>query len=137
MTTQFDPISSNINFFRNLSRSLLDSSEEFLSWQIDSAQAFITRNSKQLKSALAEASDLSEPEQWPATMQNTLLNAFKLSQDYLLASTEYQLESMRQLQEQSVETQKTIAAALTEQFALGETLVTADQGQAQKRRLAA
>lgn len=137
MTPQFAPFTSNINLFRNLSSALLTGSAEFLSWQIDSTQAFITRSSQQLKAALSDLGSVQEPEQWPETMQNGLLKALKLSQDFLLASTEYQMESLRLLQAQSTETQKAIAEALNEQFAMVDASVQGDKSQPHKRRLVA
>lgn len=116
MNLQFDPLSRNINLFRNLSSTLLSGSEELMSWQIDSAQSFLTRGSQQLKAALADAGSAQEPAHWPETVQSGMRNAIRMTRDCLVATTDYQMEAMRLLQEQGAETQKLITAALNEQL---------------------
>lgn len=116
MNLQFDPLSRNINLFRNLSSTLLSGSEELMSWQIDSAQSFLTRGSQQLKAALADAGSAQEPAHWPETVQSGMRNAIRMTRDCLVATTDYQMEAMRLLHEQGAETQKLITAALNEQL---------------------
>lgn len=116
MDFQSDALSSNFDLFRNLSTSFLSSSEVFSSWQFDSIQALLTRNSQQLRTIWSDAGALQEPAKWPDAVQSGMRNAIKINRDYLIASTDYQMESMRLLQEMGTEMQQLITAAMNEQL---------------------
>lgn len=129
MSIQFDPFSRSIDLFRNLSSCLLSGSETYSSWQIDSMQAAITRGSQQLRTAWSDIGAAQEPEKWSDAMQSGLRNAIKMNRDYLIATTDYQMETMRLLQEMGAEIQQLVTEALNEQ------LVTIDVvGAREKRR---
>ncbi|MFZ2266776.1 MAG: hypothetical protein WAV95_04280 [Azonexus sp.] len=137
MNLQFDPVSSQFNFLRSLGSSLLAGSEELISWQIDSTQAFVTRSSQQLKatlSGMAAAQKAENPQDaWQSLMHNTL----EMTRDTLLASTDYQMESMRLLQKHGTESQKALAEAVHEQFAKIGADGQSEPSRSPKRRLAA
>lgn len=116
MAIQSDPLSRNIDLIRNLSDSILSGSEVFAAWQFDSLQALVTRSSQQLRTAWADAGAAQEPAKWSETLQNGMRNAIKLNRDYLIASTDYQMETMRLLQDMSTEMQQLITEAMNEQL---------------------
>jgi hypothetical protein len=116
MAIQSDPLSRNIDLIRNLSDSILSGSEVFAAWQFDSMQALVTRSSQQLRTAWADAGAAQEPAKWSETLQNGMRNAIKLNRDYLIASTDYQMETMRLLQDMSSEMQQLITEAMNEQL---------------------
>lgn len=117
MNLQSDPLSRNINLFRNLGKALLSGSGEFMSWQIDSTQAFITRSSQELRTVWSDMGSAPESAQWPEMLQNGMHKAIKLNRDYLAASTDHQRESMRLLQEQLGEVQEILVESFSEQIA--------------------
>lgn len=117
MAIQSDPISRNFDLFRELNTSLLSSSEAFASWQFDSMQALVTRNSQQLRAIWSDASNAQEPAQWSETLQNSLRNAININRDYLIAATDYQMETMRLLQDMGAEMQQLISETMNEQLA--------------------
>jgi len=67
MILQTDPFSRTFELFRDLGTSLLSGSEEMASWQFDSLQESMTRNTQQLRTAMSEASAAQEPAQWIIT----------------------------------------------------------------------
>lgn len=128
MMFQSDPFSRSVEFFRDLGTSLLSGSEVFASWQFDSLQESVTRNTRQLRSAVTGASTAQEPAQWPETIQNGMRNAIKMSRDYLIAATDYQMESLRLLQGLGTDMQQIVTEAMNEQ------LVTIDMVASREKR---
>jgi protein involved in ribonucleotide reduction len=116
MKLQSDSFSRSIQLFRELGTSLLSGSEVFASWQFDSLQESMTRNTQQLRTAITEAGTVQEPLQLPETVQTGLRNAIKVSRDYLIATTDYQMESLRMLQSLRSEMQQIITDAMNEQL---------------------
>lgn len=116
MTIQSDSLTRNIDLFRNLGTSFLSASETFAAWQFDSMQALITRNGQQLRAIWSNAGSAQEPAKWPDTVQNGLRNAVKMNRDYLIAATDYQMETMRLFQDISAEMQQVITEAMNEQL---------------------
>lgn len=137
MTLQFDPVSSQFNFLRSLGSTLLAGSEELISWQIDSTQAFVTRSSLQLKatlSGMAAAQDSENPQDgWQSLMHSTL----EMTRDTLQANMDYQMETIRLLQKHGGESQKALTEALHEQFAKIGADGQSEPSRNPKRRLAA
>lgn len=116
MAIQSDPLSRNVDLVRNLSTSFLSGSGEFASWQFDSIQAAITRGSQLLRASWADACAAQEPANWSDAVQNGMRNAIKMKRDYLIAATDYQMETMRLLQEMGAEMQQAFTEALNEQL---------------------
>lgn len=131
MNLQSNLLFRNINLFHNLGNALLSGSGEFMSWQIDSTQAFITRSSQQLRTVWSDMSAAQAPAQWPEMLQNGMHKAIKLNHDYVVASTDYQMESMRLLQEQLGEVQEILVESFSEQIAAGDVAI-ADEKQSTK-----
>jgi len=118
MILQTDPFSRTFELFRDLGTSLLSGSEEMASWQFDSLQESMTRNTQQLRTAMSEASAAQEPAQWPETIQHGMRNTIKMSRDYLIATTDYQMMSLRLLQNLGTEVQQIITEAMNEQLVM-------------------
>ncbi|MDP2880569.1 MAG: hypothetical protein Q8N89_03195 [Azonexus sp.] len=116
MILNTDPFSRASELFRDLSTSLLSGSESMASWQFDHLQEAMERNTQQLRSTMSEACTAQEPAQWPETIQHGMRNAVKTSRDYLIATTDYQMESLRMLQNLSTEMQQIITEAMNEQL---------------------
>ena len=116
MAIQSDPLSRNVDLFRNLSTSFLSGSEVFSSWQFDSIQALITRHSQQLRAIWSDARAAQEPAQWSEALQSGMRNAIKMNRDCLIASTDYQMETLRLLQDMSSEMQQVMTDAMNEQL---------------------
>lgn len=124
MAIQSDSISRNMDLFRELNTSLLSSSEAFASWQFDSLQALITRNGQQLRAIWSDAGSAQEPAKWSETVQSGMRNAININRDYLIAATDYQMETLRLLQEMGAEMQQLITEAMNEQLANIDVLGT-------------
>lgn len=137
MNLQFDPLSRNSELLRSLSATTLAGSEELVSWQIDSIQAFIIRSSQQFKAGLSDIAAVYEPATWQEGLQNLMLDTLKMSRDTLLAGTDYQMESMRLLQKRAAEVQEALVAALNEQPGNFDEVIASDKNKDAKRRLAA
>jgi hypothetical protein len=131
---EFDDYSRSIRLLRDLSSPLLTGSEKLLGLQLDTTQTLVFSGSQQLKTTLAEIAATREAAQWPETMRICLQGALNLTQDFLHATTVYQLESMRLLQEQGAATQQTIANALRDQFVIAEKTALGHKSQTQQRR---
>lgn len=137
MNLKSDFLSRSIELLRSQNTSLLSGSEELLSWQIDSSQAFITRSSQQLRTILSDIAKALEPATCQEGLQNLLLDTLKMSHDTLLASTDYQMESTRLLQKQANEAQETLAALMNGQLSHFGEVIPAYKNQETKHRLAA
>lgn len=137
MNLQFDPLSRNAELLRSLSATVLSGSEELISWQFDSTQAFITRSSQQIKANLSDIAATQEPATWQEGLQNLVLDTLKMSRDSLLAGTDYQMESLRLLQKHAAEVQEALVAALNEQLDNFDEVIPSDKNKDAKRRLAA
>lgn len=116
MATQSDYFARNLALTRNLSGSFLAGFEDFASWQFDSIQASITRGSQQLRGIWSDLGAAQEPANWSETVQSGMRNAIKMNRDYLIATTDYQMETLRLIQEMSAEMQQAITEALNEQL---------------------
>lgn len=116
MAIQSDPFSRNLDLFRSLTNSFLSGSETYCSWQLDSTQAAITRGSQQLRGIWSELSAAQAPENWSEALHNAMRNAIKMNRDLLITSTDYQMESMRLLQEIGAELQQVVTEAVNEQL---------------------
>ena len=118
MTPQFDPFSRHIDMSRNLFEQTLSGMEQLLALGIDHTQDFVGRSSQQLRSSLTDPAVIVEAAQWPDAMQQGIHVAINLARDTTLAVTDYQIDTLRLLQNQTAEMQKTLATAITEQFAI-------------------
>lgn len=134
MPTEFDSYSRNVRLLRDLSSPLLAGSAKLLGLQLDTTQTLVFSGSQQLKTTLAEIAALREAAQWPETIRICLRGALNLTQDFLHATTVYQMESMRLLQEQGAATQQAIASALRDQFVIAGETALGHKSQFQKRR---
>lgn len=134
MSTEFDSHARNLQLARDLSSPLLTGSEKLLGLQLDTTQTLIFSGSKQLKTILSEIAATRETDQWPVTLQICLQGTWNLIQDFLHATTVYQMESLRLLQEQGAATQQAIANALRDQFVIAEETALGHKSRSQKRR---
>ena len=116
MATQSDFLARNFELTRNLSGSFLAGFEDFASWQFDTIQASITRSSQQLRSIWSDLGAAQEPANWSEMVQSGMRNAIKMNRDYLIATTDYQMETLRLIQEMSAEMQQAITEAMNEQL---------------------
>lgn len=134
MSTEFDSHARNLQLARDLSSPLLTGSEKLLGLQLDTTQTLIFSGSKQLKAILSEIAATRETDQWAVTLQICLQGTWNLIQDFLHATTVYQMESLRLLQEQGAATQQAIANALRDQFVIAEETALGHKSRSQKRR---
>ena len=117
MTKQFDHFFDGIDLTRKWSTLALANFEQTASLQLDQFEAFIDRGSEQLKAALADVGSVQEPVQWSEIMQTSMHKVSDTARDVILAASNFQIESLRLLQEQAEEAQKLLAASLAQQFA--------------------
>ena len=118
MNPQIDPLSRHLDISRNLLEQTLSSMEQLLALGIDHTQDFVGRSSQQLKGTLSDSLIITEASQWPDAMQQGIHVTINLMRDTTLAATDYQIDALRLLHNQASEVQKTLAAAITEQFAI-------------------
>ncbi|PKO35687.1 MAG: hypothetical protein CVU34_00180 [Betaproteobacteria bacterium HGW-Betaproteobacteria-7] len=118
MSPQIDPLSRHLDISRNLLEQTLSGMEQLLTLGIDHTQDFVSRSSQQLKGTLSDSLVVTEAAQLPDAMQQGIHVAINLARDTTLAATDYQIDALRLLHNQASEVQKTLAAAITEQFAI-------------------
>lgn len=117
MTKQFDHFFDGIELTRKWSTLALANFEQMAALHFDQFEAFFDRGSEQLKAALAGFGSVQEPVQWSELMLTSMRKANDSARDMILAASNYQIESLRVLQEQAEEAQKLLAASLAQQFA--------------------
>lgn len=120
MSQQFDFISRSVDLFRNLSTAMLSGSEELISTQLDSAQAYISRGSQQLMDALSGAAAGQDAESRSEAMQAGMRSAMEMGRDAVLETSELQVETLRLLHQQAAETQRILRDSLAEPSAASE-----------------
>jgi hypothetical protein len=118
MSPQIDPFSRHLDISRNLLEQSLSGMEQLFALSIDHTQDFVGRSSQQLKGTLADPAMIVEAAQWPDAMQQGIHVAINLARDTTLAATDYQIDALRLLHNQASEIQKSLTAAITEQFAI-------------------
>jgi hypothetical protein len=123
MHTQFNPLSPSIEFLRNLSATTLAGSEEVIFWQIDHAQQFIGRSTKQLRASLSKVATVEKPENWPAVVESGVRSALETSRELAISAADFNLETYNFLQKQTIDAQKALAETWSEQFALFQAQV--------------
>lgn len=124
MSLQTDPLSRTNELFRDLGTSLLSGTKAVACWQIDSLQESMTRNSQQLRAVMSESCAANKPAD---TIQHGIRNAIKMSRDYLIATTDYQMENARLLQNLGSDIQQIITDALNEQLLNLDVVATPEQ----------
>jgi len=137
MNLLLTPLASNGDIMRNLGYTILSGSKDLISCQIDSTDAFVTRSSQLLKATLSGLAIAQEPERLPEAIQSIMQNTLEMTRDTLVATTDYQIETMRLLQKHGAESQKLFAESLEHQFHKLETAMPSEQHPVQKRRQAA
>ncbi len=115
-TSQVNPFSRGIDLSRSLFGQALSSIEELAGLGLDHTQELVGRNTRQLKDVLADPPVAVGGAQWPDSVQQSLHLTINLFRDTALAAADYQIDSLRLLHNQATEAQKSIAAAIYEQF---------------------
>lgn len=123
MIPQDNPFARNISLSKSLLEQSLSGMEQLMALGLDHAQEFVGRGSQQLKSALCDPIIVEEPAQWPDALQQSMHVGINLFRDTAQAVTDYQVDSLRLLQNQASEAQKSIAAAIYEQFEIVDQAV--------------
>jgi hypothetical protein len=118
MSPQIDRFSHHTELSRKLLEQSLSGMEQLFTLGIDHTQNFVDRSSQQLRASLADPTVIVETAQWPDAMQECIHGAINLARDTTLAATDYQIDALRLLHNHAAEVQKTLAAAITEQFAI-------------------
>jgi hypothetical protein len=114
MIQQYDQFSKSIfDLFRNLGAVSLSSSQELITWQINSAEVLFSVGSKQLRTVLSDIGAAKEPDQWPEAVQAGLRNAIEMTRDSVVAVADCQLEGMRLLPKQVDETRRFFAESFS------------------------
>jgi len=103
MIQDFDFMSQSIDLFRQLSGAMLSGSEELIAANLDSAQALVSRCSKQLRAAISDVRSLETPEQASAAQLAGIRIPFELTRHAVLATSECHVKSLRLLQQQAAE----------------------------------
>lgn len=111
MDHQYNTISRSLDVFRHLNSLAIAGSEEFFTWQLDQAQALVTRRTKQLKASWSEAK-AADNLQWPEALQSGMRNAMEMAQECVAAATDYQMETLKLMQKQATQAQKVITESL-------------------------
>lgn len=127
MTKQFDHFFDGIDLTRKWSALALANFEQTASLQLDQFEALVDRSSEQLKAAFAAFDSVQEPVQWSEIMQTSMQKANDSARDAILAVSNFQVESLRVLQEQAEEAQKLLTASLAQQFAHIESVNTGNK----------
>lgn len=99
-----------------------------MSFQLDHAQALITRGSKQLRTTLSDARKTGEPALSPEALQQSIGSANAILRDALASSMDYELEMFRLLRKQGVEAQQLLSDTICEQLAAVESSVVGTSG---------
>lgn len=141
MTTQFAQYFDGIGLTRKWSTLALANFEQMASLHINQFEELVDRGSEQLKTAFAEFDSVQEPGQWSDIMLTSVRKASDGARDVILATSNYQIEALRVLQEQASEARKLVAASLNQQFAHIEAVNADNKPDASKtaaaRKLAA
>lgn len=116
MAIQSDALSRNLDFFRDLGTTFLSSTKDIAAWQLESMHASITRSGQQLRAVWSDTCSVQEPTKWPDTVQSGIRNAIKINRDSLIATTDYQMETMRLLQDMGNEMRQILTQAMNEQL---------------------
>lgn len=109
--------SRQIAISRNLLEQALSGMEQLVTLGIDHTQDFVGRSSQHLKSNLSDPAIVVEASAWPDAMQQGIHAAVNMARDTTLSATDFQIDAMRLLRNQASEIQKTLADAISEQFA--------------------
>lgn len=118
MSPQVFPFSHHTDISRKLLEQSLAGMEQFFTLCIDHTQNSVSRSSQQLRASLADPAAIIETSQWPDVIQESIHGAINLARDTTLAATDYQIDALRLLHKQAAEVQKSLAAAIAEQFAI-------------------
>jgi len=141
LTKQLDHSFDGIDLTRKWSTLALANFEQVASLHFDQFEAFFDRSSEQLKAAFADFGSVQEPVQWSEIVLTSTRKANDAIRDAILAASNYQIESLRLLQEQAEEAQKLMAASMAQQFAHIESVnvgnKTGNSPTAAARKLAA
>ena len=129
MSQNIEAFSQQFDMSRSLGVVALTGLEAFLSFQFDQAQALATRSSTQMRTALAESTNATDPAQLPDLVQQWTSGANILMHDSIISSIDYQMEIFRLLQLQAAETRDVIAESMHQQ------VLPIDQGSSRSRRV--
>lgn len=131
MNQQLNPFSQGFDLSRKLWNQALSGFEELVSLEFDHAQEFLGHSTKQLKAVMSEPGQVDELSQLPDAVQQGAHGIINLARDTAIAVTDYQIDTLRVLQNQSSEMQKTISAAFAEQVSWIQSTVS-DEAQPAK-----
>lgn len=88
-----------------------------MSLQLDGAQSCVTRGSDQLRSVCSDLTTIQQSKLSSDTVQVSMRNAIAMTRDNVLATSDHQLETLRQLQRQGAELQKVITDSFDQHLA--------------------
>lgn len=117
MNQPVEPFLHHLGFSRNLGATVLAGFEEFFSFQLDHAQAFTSRSSRQMRTVMSGASGTIEPDRFPEVLQQWIGGTNALIQDTVASTIGYQFEMLRLLQKQAAEAREAIAESMHKQVA--------------------
>lgn len=117
MTQKFDSFTQIADSARNFCSATLSGSEELICFQLECAEEFINRNSRQWRAAMNQANELHAPEQWPDAVHKGIEETNALVRDTFVSAMDYQMKSFRLLQKMAADTQKLLSDTVSEQFA--------------------
>jgi hypothetical protein len=115
MNEQLNPFSNAMDTFHNLCTLTLSGSHELMSWQIDSAEAFISLGTRQLQQRWSNANAMQEPEQWSEAVQLGFRNAIQMTREWVMVTSDCQMDGLHLMQKHAAEARKLLFDALSEQ----------------------
>lgn len=117
MNQKIDSFTQVADSARNFCSATLAGSEELICFQLECAEEFFNRNSRQLRVVLDQANELHAPEQWPNAVNKGIEGANALIRDTFVSAMDFQMKSFRLLQKMAADTQKLLSDAVSDQVA--------------------
>jgi len=114
MTHEDDFMLRSVDLFRNLTGVMLSSSQELGAASLDTAQAFIARNSEQLRKVLSDVRALHSAGQHQAAVEAGIRNTLQAARNIVLTASECQKESLSLMQQRVAEAHLLLCDAFDE-----------------------
>jgi hypothetical protein len=101
---------------RNLCSFALTGTEDLICLQLECAEVFFNRNSKQVRAALASMDNLQEPGQWPAGLHPGIEETNAMLRDTVVSAMDFQIKSFQLTHRVAGNMQKLLSSVIIEQL---------------------
>lgn len=116
MIQKVDSFSWVADSLRNLCSFALTGTEELICPQLECAEVFFNRNSKQVRAALASMDNLQEPRQWPAGVDLGIEETNVMLRDTVVSAMTFQMKSFQLTQRVAGNMQTLLFSVISEQL---------------------